>query len=94
MPTENRVRGHDRSDLGEYPVAEGFSFRRQTASLGVGEAKASAPELLLQNSILFVEVLDDRTLLAADPASNCDDEDLSWTKPYHGWMMKQFAAKG
>ena len=95
MPPKDRVRRHDRGDLGQYPVSEGFSFRRQAASLGVVEAKASAPELLLQDSILFAEVLDHGILVAADPPSRGDDEDLPWTNHLcHGWRMKHYAAIG
>ena len=95
MPAENRVRRHDRGDRGQDPVSEGLSFRCQATSLGVGQAKTSTPELLLQDSILFAEVLDHGVLFAADPPSGGDDEDLPWTNyPCHGWMMKQSAAIG
>ena len=40
--------------------------------------KASAPELLLQDSILFAEILDHGSLVAADPASGCEDQNLPW----------------
>ncbi len=88
MPPENRVRCHDRGDLGQDPVSDGFSFRCQTTSLGVGQAKTSPAELLLQYLILFAEVLDHGILVAADPASGGNDEDLPWTNhPCHGQMM-------
>ena len=95
MPAENRVGRHDRDDLGQHPVSEGSSLRRQATSLGVGQAKPSAPELLLQYSILFAKVLDHGVLFAADPPSDGDDEDLPWTNySCHGLMMKQSAAIG
>ena len=68
MPAQDRIRRHDRSDLGQHSVAKGFSFRRQATTLGVGEAEASASELLLQDSILFTEVLDRGNLVTANPA--------------------------
>jgi len=95
MPPKYGVRRHDRGDLGQDPVSDSFSFRCQATSLGVGQAKTSPAELLLQDSILFAEVLDHGVLLAADPPSGGDDEDLPWANyPCHGWMMKQSAATG
>jgi hypothetical protein len=89
MPSEDRVRRHDCGDLREHPVASCFSFRRQATSLSVGEAQAFAPELLLQDPILFAEVLDRGMLVASDPPGSGNDEDLPWTNhPCHAAMMQ------
>ena len=42
----------------------------------IGQSEPSATELLLEDSILFTEILDDRILLAADPASEGGNKDL------------------
>ena len=81
------------SDKTRYPMA--FPFGAKRRRLSVGQAKTSTPELLLQDSILFAEVLDRGILLAADPPSGGDDEDLPWTNhACHGSMMNQSAAIG
>ena len=46
----------------------------------VGESEFLAPELLLENSVLFTEVIDRRVLLAGDPAGHRSDEDLPGVK--------------
>jgi len=48
--------------------------------LTVGQAESSATELLLEDAVLLAEVLDDRILLAADPAGKGGNEDLSGLK--------------
>ena len=50
------------------------------ASLIVGQSEPSATELLFEDSVLLAEVLDDRILLAADPASHGGNEDLPGLK--------------
>ena len=71
MPPKDRVRRHDRGDLGQYPGIRGLF------------------------SILLAEVLDHGILVAADPPSRGDDEDLPWTNHLcHGWRMKHYAAIG
>ena len=78
MPAEECVGRDDRSDVRQGTSADGLSSYSQPTSLVVGEAKSSATELLLENSILFAEVLDDRILLLRDPAGQGGDEDLPW----------------
>jgi hypothetical protein len=80
MPTKDGVWRDDRRDFGEGSSSDGLAPHGQSASLTVGQSESSATELLLQNSVLLVEVLDDRILLAADPASQSGHQDLPGLK--------------
>ncbi len=51
-------------------------FGRPGATLIVGQPESSASELLLQDAVLFSEILDDCVLMAADPAREDGHEDL------------------
>ncbi len=80
MPTKNGVWRDDRCDFGKGASSDGLAPHGESASLIVGQAESSATELLLEDSILFTEVLDDRILLAADPASEGGNKDLPGLK--------------
>jgi len=80
VPTENRVGSDERSNFGEGTSSNGFASHGQSASLIVGQAESPATELLLEDSVLLAEVLDDRVLLAADPAPA-----RAATRICHGW---------
>ncbi len=69
------VPGHDRigrdygGDLAQDSVADGLASYRQSASLVIGETKALLSDLLLQYTILLLEVVDYALLISVDPAS-------------------------
>ena len=65
-------------DLGESPSPDGFTPNRESAALVVGQSKPSATELLLEDTVLFSEVVDHRVLLARDPSGHGGHEDLPW----------------
>jgi hypothetical protein len=46
----------------------------------VGESEFLAPELLLENSVLFTEVIDRRVSLAGNPVGHRSDKDLPGVK--------------
>jgi hypothetical protein len=60
VPRENRIGGHDRRDLAQGLSAQRLPFRRQSATLIVGETHASPARLQLffEDSILFDQVGD------------------------------------
>jgi hypothetical protein len=76
MPPKDGVGSDDRCDFRQCPPADGSTPHGQSASLIVGQPESFATELLLQDTILFSEVLDDRVLLSGDPARHSGDEDL------------------
>ena len=79
MPAKERVGRNDHGHIAQHSVSEGLSLRGQATSLSVGEAQPFATQLLLEDSVLLSEKVDDGVLVTADPASGCDDEDLPWT---------------
>jgi hypothetical protein len=80
VPTKDGVGSDERSNFGEGPSSNGLAADGESASLRVGQSESSATELLLENTILLSEILDDRILLAAHPAGQGGDEDLPGLK--------------
>jgi hypothetical protein len=76
VPAKDGVRGDERSDFVEGAVADGFTPNRESASLVVGQSKSFATELLLENAILFSEIVDHVILLARYPSGHGGNEDL------------------
>jgi hypothetical protein len=56
--------------------ADDFTSDRKPATLSNGQPEPPATELLLQDPILLAEILDDRILLAANPAGHGGNKDL------------------
>ena len=73
MPPEDSVGSDERSNFGEGASSKGLASNRESAALIVGQSKSLATELLLQDTVLFSEILDDRILLSGDPARHCSD---------------------
>ena len=65
-----------RSDAGEHSPAERLALRREAAPLGVGQSESTSAELLLQDTVLFDEVLDGLGLAAVDPTGEGREEQL------------------
>ncbi len=80
VPTKDSVRRNERSNFGEGASPDCLAADSKTATLIIGQAELLATELLLEDSVLLAEVLDDRILLAADPASHGGNEDLPGLK--------------
>ncbi len=73
---QDGVRRDERCNLGEGASPDGLPADREPATLIVGQPESSATELLLQDAVLFSEILDDCVLMAADPAREGGHEDL------------------
>jgi hypothetical protein len=80
VPAKDGVWSDERSDLRKRAPSNGLATDGQSASLVVGQPEAPAAELLLENPVLFTEILDDCVLLAADPARQRGHEDLPGLK--------------
>jgi len=76
MPSEDSVGSDERGNFGEGASANRFAPHGKSSALIVGQAESSTTELLLQDTVLFSEIVDDRILLAGDPARHGGDEDL------------------
>ena len=70
MPTQDGVGSDKRSNFAESPSPDGLASNREPPALIVGQPESLVPELLLEDLILLSELVDDRILLAADPASH------------------------
>jgi hypothetical protein len=69
MPAQESVRRHERLQIPEGLSTEGLGFRGQASTLGIGEPETARTELLSEDAILFLEIVDDVTLLLVDPPS-------------------------
>ena len=75
VPAEDRVRGDDARDGPEATPTEGLSLHRQAAPLIVSEPEPAATALRAQHAVLLEQVVDDRLLLAVDPAREQKEEE-------------------
>jgi hypothetical protein len=76
VPTKDGVGRDKRGDFGEGASANGLAPDRKPATLGIGQAKSPAAELLPENPILLSEVFNDCILLMANPAGQGGNENL------------------
>ena len=76
VPTKDGVGSDERSDFGKGAAADSFAAHGEPSALSVGQTESLATELLLEDSVLLSEIVDDRVLLAGDPASQGGDENL------------------
>jgi len=67
---------HEAAELVHDAAAEHSGFRREPAALGVGEAQATAAELLAQDPVLLLEVLEDLALAAVHPACEHQEQEM------------------
>ena len=80
MPTKDGVGRDERCDIGEGASSDSLAPHGKSSALSIGQSEFSATELLLENSVLLSEIIDDRILLAADPARKSGEEDLPGLK--------------
>ncbi|UCF69017.1 MAG: hypothetical protein JSV80_06960, partial [Acidobacteriota bacterium] len=74
MPCQNRVRRDERPDLTKQPATKFFSLGSQPPPLIIGEAQPLLSELFFQDSVLGLEVVDDRELVFVDIAGKGNEE--------------------
>jgi hypothetical protein len=73
LPTQDRVRCQQASEILKHPAADGFATHRQAASLIIGEAQPAVLQMLAQDAVLFFQVVNgssrtrDRWALRARP---------------------------
>ena len=76
VPTKDGVGGDERRDLGQHPSSDRLTAHGKPSALRARQPESLAPELLLQDTIHFPEIVDDRVLLARDPTGHGGYEDL------------------
>jgi hypothetical protein len=67
MPPEDGVGSDNRSNFVESLSPNGRAAYGKSAPLRVGEMETSTAELLLQDAVLFSQIIDDGVLMATDP---------------------------
>jgi hypothetical protein len=72
VPRQQRIRRHDRGDLAQQPPSQCPGFRGEPTPLVVGEAQPPGADLFAQDTVLFLEIIDDVLLLLVDPARERD----------------------
>ena len=75
VPRQQRVRRHHRRDISQDAASERLGFRRQSTALNVGEPQASGPDLLPEDTVLFLEIVDDIALLLVHPPGERDEHE-------------------
>ena len=76
MPAEEGIGRDQGVQVTEYPSPEALGLCGQAPALGVGEPETARTELLSADAILFLERVNDVTLLLVDPARDGHDEEL------------------
>ena len=76
LPAEKGIGRDQGVQVTEYPSPEAVGLCGQAPALGVGEPETARTELLSEDAILFLERVDDVTLLLVDPARDGHDEEL------------------
>jgi hypothetical protein len=81
----------DRRDLAQGLSAQRLPFRRQSATLIVGETHASPARLQLffEDSILFDQVGDNSRLPASDPSSKRRQQELEMNRFNHPTIVSE-----
>jgi len=64
VPDKQGIRDNKRFDFVKQPAAKDFGFHGQSHPQFVGEPNPLSLELLLENTVLFDEIIDDRLLVA------------------------------
>jgi hypothetical protein len=87
VPAEQGVGRDDGGEPGEHAATEQLSANGEPPALIIGEADASAAELLAQDAILLAQVVDDEQVAALQPARGHEDQHLKnqrTRRSFHG----------
>jgi hypothetical protein len=78
MPSQDRVRRDDASDLVEQASTERLALGGEASALIVGQAQPLLALEFAEDSILFEQVGDQPRLVTVDEARKRDEEQLQW----------------
>ncbi|MEN8206773.1 MAG: hypothetical protein ABFS24_12290 [Pseudomonadota bacterium] len=76
VPGEQHIGCHKRLQFIKCPATKHLGLHGQSYPLFIGESKPLSFELILENTVLFDEIVDDRLLLAVKPAGQGNYEDV------------------
>ena len=71
-----RIRSDERGDLEQSTASDSFRALREAAPLHVGELDPPSAELLLEDAVLFAEILDYVLLTTIHPAGKHPQQEL------------------
>jgi hypothetical protein len=75
MPPQDRVRRDQRGHLTQDPSPEAVVVCRKSTPLGIGQSQSPPTEVLVEDAVLFPQVLDDLKLVTIHPARQRHEED-------------------
>ena len=78
VPSEQRIGRHQRLQFIKCPAPQHLGLHGQAYPLCVGEPKPLSFELLLEDTVLFDEIINDHLLLAVKPAGQGDYQEMKW----------------
>ena len=76
VPAQDGVGSDDGGDACENAATENLALRSESAALVIRESESLAAQLLLQDTVLLDEVVDDLRLMTIDPAGERGEEEL------------------
>ncbi|MEA2080245.1 MAG: hypothetical protein U9P00_10390 [Pseudomonadota bacterium] len=76
MPSKQSIWSNKRFEFIKQPAAKDFGFHGQPYPLFVSKPKPLSFELLLENTVLFDEIVDNRLLVAVKPTGQSDYEEV------------------
>ena len=76
VPPHDCVGRYDRRDAAEQAATEHLALCREPAPLVIGQTKALATELFLEDPVLLDQVVDGLGLVAVDPAGEGGEKEL------------------
>ena len=81
VPGKQRIWCHKRLGFIKQPATKDPGFPGQSYPLFVGEPKPPSFELILENTVLFDEIVDDRLLVVVKPADQGNNEEVEGNSP-------------
>jgi hypothetical protein len=69
VPAQQGVRCDQRAQFVQHFATERVRFSGESSTFGIGEPNAASAEAFLEQSVLFLEIVDDVQLMTVDPPS-------------------------
>ncbi len=87
MPSQNRVRPHDRGDLTQDPPSQPMAQGGQPARVGFGELEPLPTQLPSKDAMLFHQIRKGLSFLASQPAGQDGEHHLDSRRVNHGGSL-------
>ncbi len=76
MPGQQCIGCHQRLQLIKHPAPQRLGLHGQSYPLFIGESKPLPFQLLLEKTVLFYKIVDDRLLVPTEPTGQGDYEEV------------------